>query len=48
LADSGAVEVPTAKILLAAISDNALHDVPKEQRNTVRATLFKQILIHAV
>ena len=30
LADSGAVECGTAKILLAAISENALHAVPKE------------------
>ena len=48
LADSGAVECGTAKILLAAISENALHAVPKELRSRVRADIFKQVMIHAI
>ena len=48
LADSGAIEVSTAKLLLAAISENALRDVPREMRSHVRASIFKQIMIYAV
>lgn len=48
LADSGAIEMDTARILLSAISENALKEVPKELRNTVRATIFKQVMIHAI
>ena len=48
LADSGAIEVSTAKLLLAAISENALRDVPRELRDAVRASIFKQVMIHAV
>lgn len=48
LADSGAVETGIARVLLAAISENALHDVPKELRNAVRASIFKQVMIRAI
>ena len=48
LADSGAIEVNTARLLLAAISENALRDVPKEMRKVVRASIFKQIMIYAI
>ena len=48
LADSGAIEAATARILLAAMSENALREVPKEVRNRVRAGIFKQVLIHAI
>ena len=48
LAHSGAMEMSAAKILLAAVSENALKQVPKEMRNAVRAGIFKQVLIHAI
>lgn len=48
LANSGAIEVPVAQVLLAAVSENALREVPREVRSTVRASIFKQVLIHAV
>ncbi len=48
LADSGAIEPGTAKLLLAAISENALRDIPKELRNIVRASIFKQVMIYAI
>ena len=31
-----------------AISESALHDVPRELRNAVRASIFKQVMIHAI
>ena len=48
LADSGAIEVDTARLLLAALGENALREVPREVRNNVRAGIFKQVLIHAI
>lgn len=48
LADSGAIDAAAARLLLAAVSENALHDVPRELRNTVRAGIFKQVMIYAV
>ncbi len=48
LANSGAIEVPVAQVLLAAVSENALREVPREVRSTVRASIFKQVLIHAI
>ncbi len=48
LADSGAIETDTAKILLAAMSETALREAPKEVRNCVRADIFKQVLIRAI
>ena len=48
LADSGAIETDTAKILLAAMSETALREAPKEVRNRVRADIFKQVLIRAI
>lgn len=48
LSDSGVLERDTARVLLAAMSESALRDVPKELRKTVRATMFKQVLIHAI
>ena len=48
LADSGAIEVDTARLLLAALGENALREVPRQVRNQVRAGIFKQVLIHAI
>ena len=48
LANSGAISMDVAKLLLAAISENALHEVPRELRNIVRASIYKQVMIRAV
>ena len=48
LAHSGAIEMDVARILLSAISESALKEVPRELRNIVRATIFKQVMIHAI
>ena len=48
LAQSEAVDHAVAQTILWAISDSALRSVPKEQRDTLRADILKQILIHLV
>ena len=48
LTHGGAIDQNTGRILLAAISENALREVPKEVRNNVRASIFKQVMIHAI
>ena len=48
LAESEAVDRMSARALLCAVSDRALRTVPREYRNTVRADIAKQILIHLV
>ena len=35
----------TAKLILAATSDVCLRAVPQEQKDTVRASIFKQLLL---
>lgn len=41
----GILPQQTAQVMCAAISDNAYRDIPQELRNTVRASVFKQMLI---
>lgn len=48
LADSGAISTEVGQALLSAVSDSALRTVVREQRNTLRASIFKQVLIHLV
>ena len=45
---SEAIDRKTAKLLLAATGAHALRDVPQEQRNRVRAAIFKQMLVNAI
>lgn len=45
LAQSGALEEEIAQALLAAVSDKALAQVPREARDQVRADIMKQVLI---
>ena len=45
LAQSGALEEEIAQALLAAVSDKALVQVPREARDQVRADIMKQVLI---
>lgn len=41
----GILPQQTAQVMSAAISDKAYRDIPQELRNTVRASVFKQMLI---
>ncbi|MDR0915676.1 MAG: CtsR family transcriptional regulator [Oscillospiraceae bacterium] len=46
LRQSGAIPEGAERLILAAIGNNALREVPPETRDTVRAAIFKQILIN--
>ena len=48
LAQSEAVAPAAAQAALCALSDSALHTVPKDRRDALRADILKQILIHLV
>lgn len=48
LADSGAISAPVGQALLNAVSDSALRTVVREQRDVLRANIFKQVLVHLV
>lgn len=41
----GILPQQTAQVMSAAISDKAYREIPQELRNTVRASVFKQMLI---
>jgi transcriptional regulator CtsR len=41
----GILPQQTAQVMSAAISDKAYREIPQELRNTVRASMFKQMLI---
>ena len=43
--NAGALEVPFARLIAAAVSERALHAVPVEIRKTVRSSIFKQMLL---
>ena len=45
---SGAVQEQEARLMLAAVSDNALRAVPVKLRNRVRAGIFKQMLVNSI
>ena len=47
-ASSGALKTETARLILAAIGDNSLRPVPRELRDEVRASIFKQLLIQTI
>ena len=42
------LERNVAQTLLWAVSDNSLRSVPKDRRDNLRASIFKQVLIHLV
>lgn len=48
LVQSQALEAQVGQTLLWVLSDSALRAVPKEQRDILRAGIFKQVLIHLV
>ena len=43
--NAGALEVPFARLIAAAVSERALHAVPVEIRKTARSSIFKQMLL---
>ena len=43
--DSGAIDKTTARLLMAAIGDRALHAIVPADRDTVRAGIFKYMLV---
>ena len=45
LYEAGLVDQRTARLMLAGINDRALRPVTPEGRDTVRASIFKQILV---
>lgn len=47
-AAAGALEQKTARLMLCATGDAALKSVPPQLRNTVRAEILKQMLIHVL
>lgn len=46
LHENGLIDTGTANLMLAALSDASLRDVPQERRDTVRARIFKNMMIH--
>lgn len=48
LVESEAIDAMSARALLSAVSDSALRAAPQACRNTLRADIAKQILIHLV
>ena len=48
LCDSGTISRDTARVLIAATTRRSLQHVPPHLRDTVRADIFKQVLLYEV
>ena len=48
LVESGAVELLTGRLMLSAVSDNALRSVPQLRRDALRSDILKQMLVYLV
>lgn len=48
LLNNGVLDEKTARLVIAATGSNALRAVPQDYRDTVRASIFKQILINII
>jgi len=46
--DEEAIDESSARLILAAIGNNALRPLGAEERDAVRASIFKQMLIHLI
>jgi len=46
--ETGIITKPTARLILAAVSDKALRPVPPAARGAVRASVFKQLMINLI
>ena len=42
------ITMPTAKVMLAAVLDSCYRELPVQQRDNVRAAVFKQMLLQTV
>jgi transcriptional regulator CtsR len=43
--ETGIIDKKTARLMLAAVSDKALRPIAVADRDTVRASIFKQLLV---
>ena len=48
LVESGAVEPLTGRLMISAVSDNALRSVPQLRRDALRSDILKQMLVYLV
>ena len=48
LCDSGAISRDAARVLMAATTRRSLQHIPPQLRDTVRADIFKQVLLYEV
>lgn len=48
LVSGGVIPIASARVILAACTDGCYRDCPAEQRDRVRAAVFKQMIINAV
>ena len=46
--DAGVMDERSARLILSAVSNNALRPVPPEKRDVVRASVFKQMLVDLI
>lgn len=46
--EAGIIDKKTAKLILAAVSDNALRPIAPSDRDIVRASIFKQMLVNLI
>ena len=46
--DAGALDFQTSRLILAAIGDNALRPLEPASRDTIRASIFKHMLISTI
>lgn len=48
LLGAGVLDAPTARLMLAAVSENALRVMPVQQRDGARASILKHMLMHTI
>ena len=48
LLNNGVIDEKSARLIMAAVGNNALKAAPPEYRDSVRAGIFKQILINII
>lgn len=46
--DSGILDRTCARLILAAVSESALRSVPREKRDEVRASIFKNMFVNLI
>ena len=48
LSGAGAIALPAARLIAVAVGDNTLRALPYPHRNTMRATILKQMLLSTI